>query len=29
MKEYGVENFSYEILEECDSNDLDAQEDYW
>ena len=29
MQECGVENFTFEILEECDSNLLDSREDYW
>ena len=29
MQEYGVENFTFEIIEECDRSLLDKQEDYW
>ena len=29
MQEYGVENFTFEVLEECDRSLLDKQEDYW
>ena len=29
MAQYGVENFSFELLEECSRESLDAQEDYW
>ena len=29
MMEYGVENFTFELLEECDRDKLDIQEDYW
>lgn len=29
MKKIGVENFSFEIIEECDRSKLDKQEDYW
>ncbi len=29
MKSIGVENFTFEIIEECSRNQLDAQEDYW
>lgn len=29
MLSVGVENFTFEILEECDREKLDAQEDYW
>ena len=29
MAEFGVENFSFEIIEECDRNQLDEREDYW
>lgn len=29
MKEYGVENFMFEIIEYCSPEDLNAKEDYW
>lgn len=29
MQEIGPENFTFEVLEECDRNMLDAREDYW
>ena len=29
MQEYGVENFTFEVIEECDRSLLDKQEDYW
>ena len=29
MSEFGVENFTFELLEECDRDALDAREDYW
>ena len=29
MLEYGVENFTFELLDECSKDQLDAQEDYW
>ena len=29
MNEYGVENFTFELLEECTKDNLDAREDYW
>ena len=29
MLSIGVENFSFEIVEECDRSKLDVQEDYW
>ena len=29
MMEFGVENFSFEIIEECDRSLLDEREDYW
>ena len=29
MQEYGVENFTFEVIEECDRPLLDKQEDYW
>lgn len=29
MMAAGVENFSFEVIEECDRNSLDAREDYW
>lgn len=29
MNKYGIENFSVEILEECDKKDLDNKEKYW
>lgn len=29
MEEFGVENFTFEVIEECDRAKLDAQEDYW
>ena len=29
MMEYGVENFTFELLDECTKDQLDGQEDYW
>lgn len=29
MEEFGVENFSFEVVEECDRAQLDEREDYW
>ena len=29
MKQFGVENFTFEIVEECDRNKLNEREDYW
>ena len=29
MSQYGVENFTFELLEECTKDNLDVQEDYW
>lgn len=29
MLSFGVENFTFEIIEECDRADLDAKEQYW
>lgn len=29
MKEFGVHNFSFEIIEECDRSMLNSREDYW
>lgn len=29
MEKYGVENFSFEILEQCDKTQLDEKEKYW
>lgn len=29
MMSFGVENFTFEVIEECDRADLDAREDYW
>ncbi len=29
LKKYGVENFNYEIIEECELNKLDEREIYW
>lgn len=29
LKKYGVENFDYEIIEECELNKLDEREIYW
>ena len=29
LKKYGVENFDYEIIEECKLNELDEREIYW
>jgi group I intron endonuclease len=29
MNAIGVENFTFELLEECPKEKLDAQEDYW
>ena len=29
MRYYGIENFDFEILEECDKSKLDEREEYW
>jgi hypothetical protein len=29
MLKFGVENFSFEIIEECAASDLNRQEKYW
>jgi len=29
FKKYGLENFTFEIIEECDRSRLNEQEDYW
>lgn len=29
MKVIGVENFSFEVIEECERSKLDEREDYW
>lgn len=29
MKQFGVENFTFEIVEECDRGKLNEREDYW
>ena len=29
MRSVGVENFTFELIEECDRVQLDAREDYW
>ena len=29
MLEYGVENFSFELIEECDKDSLNEREQYW
>jgi hypothetical protein len=29
MFEEGVENFTFELIEECDASLLDEREDYW
>ena len=29
MKKFGVENFTFELIEECKKEELDAKEDYW
>lgn len=29
MAEIGVENFSFEIIEECSRDQLNIREDYW
>ena len=29
MKQFGVENFTFEIIEECERSRLNEQEDYW
>lgn len=29
MRKYGLENFKFSILEECDISDLPKKEDYW
>ena len=29
MRKYGIDNFSFEVLEECDIERLDEREQYW
>ena len=29
MMKYNVENFTFELVEECDDSLLDEREDYW
>lgn len=29
MKAIGIENFSFEVIEECERSKLDEREDYW
>ena len=29
VNKYGIENFKFEILEECDKEFLNSQENYW
>ena len=29
MKSIGVENFTFEIIEECSRSELDEREDFW
>ena len=29
MASIGVENFSFEVIEECERSQLNAREDYW
>lgn len=29
MLKYGVENFTFEVIEECDRSMLNDREDYW
>lgn len=29
MRYYGLQNFSFSVLEECDRSELDEKEDYW
>jgi hypothetical protein len=29
MEKYGVENFTFELLEECPRSELDMKEDAW
>lgn len=29
IQKYGIENFTFEILEECDESDLEVREKYW
>lgn len=29
MASYGVQNFTFEIIQECDKSELDEREDYW
>lgn len=29
MRKYGLENFSFEVIEECSKEDLDSRERYW
>ena len=29
IKKYGIDNFTFEIIEKCDENDLNARESYW
>ena len=29
MASFGVQNFTFEIIQECDKSELDEREDYW
>lgn len=29
MQKFGVENFSFEMIEECERSKLNEREDYW
>jgi len=29
MKKYGIENFKFEIIEECSDEEVDTREIYW
>jgi len=29
MKKFGVENFTFEVIEECPQEKLNQREDYW
>ena len=29
MKEFGVENFSFEVIDKCDKDKLNEREQYW